>query len=1668
MAKQLTAPGCIYTIVARVDTTIYSPDQNWVLDVPAGQHDFIAETNEVIIPGDAMMRRKTRQHAKDRNRINLLGIGPGSLVSFITRAIERIVGKGNVTVTYEDGKMTVVLAASVTYAQVAMVESLLDRMLPKDVVEEISDAPIGYTRLEFLKSDGKQSIETFVPVDSIDEIGVTYGNGTGAMFESAASLANALLFYADGDYAFRLDYGGAFAARLAVPSGKKQILFSLEKSQIDINGSVRSVEKKADFTLQPYQFWFSERYKVPVHSYKGKLYEAKIIKNNTKRLWLIPTLDPAGKPCMFDIVTRKPFYNTATTGSDFIAGMTTDQALNLENLPVTGDGALTVSLPWEDQWDTGVQNALDTASTNGWTITVQYRDPDVGTENIPISFLESTGTQYIDTGIKLSNESEVRCDAMITQARPEGNAQAFFGVFGTPTYRGYLLPTNGLRINAGERNDVIASFNDISYEQNLRIRVTKTKTILNNSQSATYELAPFETSYTCYVYAANTLSPNYWSYARVYAFSIARNNRSQLNFIPALDRTGRPCMFDAVTGKLFYNAATTGPDFIAGLTWEQVRKLQLPTTGGQLTLSLPYEASIDGISQTALDQARANGWELTLQYDEAEVPEGYSKLDFLESTGTQYIDTGLKLSNESEVVCSYYVDENVQGNGYLFGATALSEDSNGPHFKFLASSEARPAMVYAFMGISHGSALPRPDGLALVTLNSVTCKCNENSVFFKDIPSFETNGSCVLYRMRSQSGNVDGSMSIKTARIYFFNISRNNSLQLAYIPCLDQAGVPCMFDLVSHQSFYNKGAGQFTAGMTWEQARKLHLPAPGGKLTLSLPYEASIDSLTQAALEQARVNGWELTLQYADVELPVGYSKLDFLESTGDQYIDTGIVVTNDLEIRGEFQRTQTEYTRASFIFGAKKADSYFSGLFLSHPLNYLTHYGLVWGSTQLAGHLEDDHIRKISFSAQKDKLQFDSNEVTINGETSLDYPMLLFAVNNSGNAAGKAFTRIYTFYINRNNALQLAFIPCLDPDGTPCMYDLVSHQPFRNDGTGQFIAGMTLEQVCDLSLPAGGGQLTLALPYEASLDGLAQDALERARVNGWVLTLQYDEVVVPAGYSKVDYLESTGVQYIDTEWLPDIAAKILVEYEPVKISSTSAILGNHGASSTRLLARISPNTGQPETVFQFFSKEKSAPLEVNKRYTAELYEKTAILNGELFSLEEKTTTSNVSLKLFGQSEIFLGFCKIYSFSINRNSALHLAYIPCLDPEGVPCMYDLVSQQAFRNSGTGQFVVGMTMKQALALANLPAPTTSNTLTISLPKEASLVLYNQDVEAALEQARANGWDIAVQYRDEFEDEAILNKYAECTTIAEMEAVNPDYKNDLTSDGIWVYPIPAFRDANNLFRGAVNMKGFDIDISHLTNIDAMFALTGLEGEVVLEHPTITVALDTLAGSNSLAVYSKVRLNLPEATDIRSICYHNRYLREVSGNLDKVETADQAFFGRYGAETDSILDFKAPLPALSSGSGMFNRQGLTKESVLLICNSIPSYTSGSHLLTLGIHKDYKNDPEVNLALKKVDINYEPTVELSEEVTTGKGWTLTVQWNGMANGTTATFDRGTIIYAKVGEMEHPDGTTEQFLDWGHYVTNWEERGYEQFRSLESAYEYFGLEQETNEQSNT
>lgn len=53
---------------------------------------------------------------------------------------------------------------------------------------------------------------------------------------------------------------------------------------------------------------------------------------------------------------------------------------------------------------------------------------------------------------------------------------------------------------------------------------------------------------------------------------------------------------------------------------------------------------------------------------------------------------------------------------------------------------------------------------------------------------------------------------------------------------------------------------------------------------------------------------------------------------------------------------------------------------------------------------------------------------------------------------AYNSYCKIFSCKIYDDNKLLLNMVPCLDNNGTPCMYDSVSKQSFYNQGTGKFL----------------------------------------------------------------------------------------------------------------------------------------------------------------------------------------------------------------------------------------------------------------------------------------------------------------------------------------------------------------------------------------------------------------------------------------------------------------------------------------------------------------------------------------------------------------------------------------------------------------------------------------
>lgn len=308
---------------------------------------------------------------------------------------------------------------------------------------------------------------------------------------------------------------------------------------------------------------------------------------------------------------------------------------------------------------------------------------------------------------------------------------------------------------------------------------------------------------------------------------------------------------------------------------------------------------------------------------------------------------------------------------------------------------------------------------------------------------------------------------------------------------------------------------------------------------------------------------------------------------------------------------------------------------------------------------------------------------------------------------------------------------------------------------------------------------------------------------------------------------------------------------------------------------------------------------------------------------------------------------------------------------------------------------------------------------AVPAGVKVVQYNHNME--------------ISWRD-------INKYAECETVEDLVAVDPEkhvqyttsptsnpnpyYTLDLTSDGNFVYPLPKLKRLNVGYGGSYFQK--------------------VTAEV------FKISLPSLAGSASrlfqVCKAKAIECDLPLATSFGA-GYCRSMLRFV-GNTPNVSNWNQTF-----VDCNSLEELDCDFRKATTAENMLNNCQVNKKTVLNICvgeKSIPSYTSGTHKLTIGMHADLENDEEVLEALDEAS---------------AKGWTITPQWNGTSTASTFSLRPAPPrpVYAKLTAIEGQDGTEERVLDWGHDVLNPdgkepEELGYTLFDSLEAAREYFNL----------
>ena len=192
--------------------------------------------------------------------------------------------------------------------------------------------------------------------------------------------------------------------------------------------------------------------------------------------------------------------------------------------------------------------------------------------------------------------------------------------------------------------------------------------------------------------------------------------------------------------------------------------------------------------------------------------------------------------------------------------------------------------------------------------------------------------------------------------------------------------------------------------------------------------------------------------------LPDGFTAVEYIQTSGSQRIDTGVKSSASVGMSADFCLVDTRSNQ-------NLAQTY------SDPERYqiLVLMATNWGGTVrfIRGYFNtikpikeadtDRHIYHFNadgqYTVEMDGIQYEKADPS---KTTFpaDARNLWLFVRNSPYVDGYARMKLYSCAMYDGGVKIRDFKPCLDADGVPCLYDLISKTAFYNQGSGSFTWG--------------------------------------------------------------------------------------------------------------------------------------------------------------------------------------------------------------------------------------------------------------------------------------------------------------------------------------------------------------------------------------------------------------------------------------------------------------------------------------------------------------------------------------------------------------------------------------------------------------------------------------
>ena len=563
--------------------------------------------------------------------------------------------------------------------------------------------------------------------------------------------------------------------------------------------------------------------------------------------------------------------------------------------------------------------------------------------NLPIGYtlceyIESNGTQYIDTGVIAKSGIRTKIDCSIDDLSLTSN---IFGAYSNSN-RIYIHYDTSEKLLLGYRAYNRVNYNLQSgtrYLIDAEFKAGKQSMLIDGTEiySGT-DTSEITTNCSAFLGAMNSgTSASLFAKMTIYSCQIYDNDVLVRDYVPMANEQGVCGLWDNVNG-VFYTSAN-GNNFLG------IRK-------------------DDGL------------------------PVGYTLCEYIESNGTQYIDTGFKPNQDTRVVVDFKgLKWNTNEVCMWMGV------SSSPSFMFgkASSSNYRAYFYYNTSEVlfaestteewEHRQTLDWDKnvvtwGSVSKSISSASFKCVDNAYLFA-----ANNGGEAKFMTRG--------------RIYGCQIYDNEVLARDYVPMANEQGV---------------------CGL-WDNANGVFYVSPNGNNFVGV---------------------------IAGSNLPIGYTRCEYVESNGTQYIDTGVAGHANVKAESEFMLMEGG---ASIPLGCYSPNRLYM---ISFDSNTYLRYGYSeWFNTSTKIEIGRKYSISVDFASGNQSMVLDGVTIassSILGRVTNDYNIYAFAYNDGGIASDFSKIRFYGLKLYQEGLLVRDYIPCQNSEGDYGLYDLVNNVFYQSE----------------------------------------------------------------------------------------------------------------------------------------------------------------------------------------------------------------------------------------------------------------------------------------------------------------------------------------------------------------------------------------------------------------------------------------------------------------------------------------------------------------------------------------------------------------------------------------------------------------------------------------------